>query len=48
MTFSAGIAAYPNHANSAEALLQLADYALYNAKEKGRNKVILFDPVLQI
>lgn len=47
ITFSAGIAAFPNHANSAESLLQLADYALYNAKEKGRDRVILFNPLPQ-
>lgn len=47
MTFSAGIAAYPDHADSAEALLNLADNALYHAKENGRDQVILFDPLLQ-
>jgi diguanylate cyclase (GGDEF)-like protein len=38
---SVGIATYPEHARELPALLQAADVALYEAKETGRNKVVL-------
>jgi diguanylate cyclase (GGDEF)-like protein len=38
-TFSAGIAIYPHHGDTQEALLKSADYALYKAKEMGRNRI---------
>lgn len=41
VTVSAGVAAYPNHAGSAEALLEQADRAVYAAKARGRNRVVL-------
>jgi diguanylate cyclase (GGDEF)-like protein len=42
VTISIGGAAYPNQAVEKEsALLQLADESLYQAKETGRNKVIV-------
>ena len=41
-TLSAGIACYPAHGNTAEELLRCADQALYQAKQEGRNKVIMF------
>jgi two-component system cell cycle response regulator len=41
LTFSAGIAEYPTHGDTAEALLRNADVALYNAKHQGRNRVLL-------
>lgn len=44
-TFSAGIASYPLHANSGEALLPLADQALYKSKANGRNRVSTPYPV---
>jgi len=37
ITASIGIAMYPNDANNAEALLQKADAAMYNAKRMGKN-----------
>jgi diguanylate cyclase (GGDEF)-like protein len=39
ITLSAGLATYPTIGTGAENLLQLADEALYQAKETGRNKV---------
>lgn len=41
MTISAGVASYPHHAGTAESLLEQADRALYAAKERGRNRVVL-------
>jgi diguanylate cyclase len=39
ITISIGVAAFPEMANSAEALTNAADTALYAAKEGGRNRV---------
>ena len=39
ITLSIGVATYPNHATSREALLDLADKAMYRAKSLGRNRV---------
>lgn len=41
ITISVGIAVYPFHANSATELFHLADTALYQAKEEGRNKTVI-------
>ncbi|MBY0239482.1 MAG: diguanylate cyclase [Burkholderiaceae bacterium] len=42
ITVSAGVAVLaPNETNSPEALVQLADEALYRAKQKGRNQALL-------
>ncbi len=42
-TLSIGCAAYPKDADNYEDLFFLADFALYRAKEKGRNRYIIFD-----
>jgi diguanylate cyclase (GGDEF)-like protein len=39
ITASIGVAAYPEHGETAEALLQAADAALYDAKLGGRNRI---------
>ena len=42
MTFSSGVAAFPElHVKTASELLLLADEALYQAKEQGRNRCLL-------
>jgi diguanylate cyclase (GGDEF)-like protein len=35
-TLSMGIALYPSHANSRKDLIEIADQAMYEAKETGR------------
>jgi diguanylate cyclase (GGDEF)-like protein len=41
-TMSIGIAAYPQHGQESEALLQAADQALYQSKGNGRNRVTVY------
>jgi len=41
-TFSAGVAGYPAHGRDGEAILFVADQALYQSKENGRNRVTLY------
>lgn len=43
ITLSIGCAAYPKDADNYEDLFFLADFALYRAKEKGRNRYIIYD-----
>lgn len=47
VTVSLGVAAYPDHAREAEALMRLADDALYAAKHAGRDRVMLASAQVQ-
>jgi len=42
VTFSAGIAAFPNHGTDVQTLLSRADEALYRSKKEGRNRITCF------
>jgi diguanylate cyclase (GGDEF)-like protein/putative nucleotidyltransferase with HDIG domain len=44
VTISAGIACFPRHAMSERELLRLADKALYEAKDEGKNRVATHRP----
>ena len=41
VTFSAGIAVFPKQASNSKKLIELADSALYEAKNLGRNRVVI-------
>lgn len=41
VTASFGVAVFPHHAAEPESLLRAADQALYQAKEAGRNRVVM-------
>jgi diguanylate cyclase (GGDEF)-like protein len=41
LTFSAGIASYPEHAETVDDLLKAGDEALYQAKREGRNRTFV-------
>ncbi|MFH0925904.1 MAG: GGDEF domain-containing protein [bacterium] len=43
LTISGGVASYPKDANSIKELIKLADKALYQAKEAGRNQIIMYE-----
>jgi diguanylate cyclase (GGDEF)-like protein len=43
LTFSFGIANFPDHGGSADAVIESADQALYAAKALGRNRSIIFN-----
>ena len=44
LTVSLGVALFPYHADQATTLLRKADEALYQAKETGRDRVVVSDP----
>jgi diguanylate cyclase (GGDEF)-like protein len=43
LTFSFGVASFPDHGGSADAVIESADQALYAAKALGRNRSIIFN-----
>jgi diguanylate cyclase (GGDEF)-like protein len=43
ITFSIGIASFPEHGEVGEELLKKADEALYRAKAEGRNRIVVSD-----
>ncbi|MBE7183805.1 MAG: EAL domain-containing protein [Methylobacterium mesophilicum] len=43
---SVGVAVAPRHGHTADDLLQAADLALYEAKDAGRDRAVLFDPAM--
>jgi diguanylate cyclase (GGDEF)-like protein/putative nucleotidyltransferase with HDIG domain len=47
LTVSFGLAAYPQHGETAAALIHAADQALYAAKEGGRNRTVQHSPALR-
>ncbi len=47
VTISAGVASLPAHAETADELIRIADQALYEAKNAGRNKVVLSPHIRQ-
>src|SRR6202035_5816406 len=47
VTISFGVANYPQHGETAAALLRAADEALYAAKGSGRNRTVLHSPALR-
>jgi diguanylate cyclase (GGDEF)-like protein len=46
VTISIGVAAYPAHAANQSDLIELADRALYEAKRRGRDQVVLYEASL--
>ncbi len=42
ITISVGMAVFPDHASEVEALVKAADIALYQAKQAGRDRVVVF------
>jgi diguanylate cyclase (GGDEF)-like protein len=47
MSASIGVVLYPDHGKLAEDLLSIADLAMYQAKEQGRDRVCVYDPALE-
>lgn len=43
ITLSIGIAVYPEHGKDVEELIKSADIAMYNAKETGKNKYVVYN-----
>ena len=45
VTVSVGVSSFPKHAVTATSLVELADKALYDAKHRGRNRVVGFEDI---
>lgn len=43
ITASMGLAAYPQHGETIDEVIRAADHAMYHSKEKGRNKITVYD-----
>jgi|GEM_PF-2503937 len=48
ITLSAGVACYPQHALSTDALIRSADAALYAAKARGRDRVVIASSIQSV
>jgi diguanylate cyclase (GGDEF)-like protein/putative nucleotidyltransferase with HDIG domain len=48
LTISFGLSVYPEHGETAAALLHAADQALYGAKQSGRNRTVAHSPALRL
>jgi diguanylate cyclase (GGDEF)-like protein/putative nucleotidyltransferase with HDIG domain len=48
LTISFGLSVYPEHGETAAALLHAADQALYGAKQHGRNRTVAHSPALRL
>jgi diguanylate cyclase (GGDEF)-like protein len=48
LTVSIGVSGLPENAETLEGLVEVADRALYEAKRRGRNRVVLADSVLPV
>lgn len=46
ISFSIGIALYPNHGNNLEELIKCADISMYKAKEQGKNRYVIYDTAM--
>lgn len=44
VTISIGLALFPDHSSDMTALIEMADGAMYEAKQSGRNRVVLWRP----
>ena len=45
LTVSVGVACFPEHANDAQELILHADQALYTAKNRGKNTILIWEPL---
>ncbi len=48
LTASIGVTLFPSDSGNADTLLRHADHAMYLAKEAGKNRYFLFNPVLEL
>lgn len=48
VSFSIGLTLYPDDGSTAEKLLKNADFAMYQAKEQGKNQYIFFDQSMEV
>ena len=48
VTVSVGLAAYPEHAKKGENLLEMADRAMYFAKQNGRNQTYIYNENIEV